>query len=158
MDLVLKDPECNWLTQDLNAVQIPTDKKHRRIVFYPCRNTTLLNVAAIFDERHNANTEIGKKTLPYLFLGVFFSTLWLTGFYFNYTTDPEATVPTKRVIDTFHDFHPRYLHIIKRYATTIRIWPLQHADPYPTWVNGKTCLVGDAAHPMLPRTSHSLSY
>jgi len=125
MEPVLKDPECNWLTQDLNAVQIPTDKKHRRIVFYPCRNTTLLNIAAIFDDRQNTQTDI----------------------------DADATVPLRRVLDTFHDFHPRYQHVIKKYATTVRIWPLHHDDPYTTWVNGKTCLVGDAAHPMFPHVA-----
>jgi len=55
-------------------------------------------------------------------------------------------------METYHDFHPRYLHILK-YATTIRIWPLHHADPYPTWVNGRAVLVGDAAHPMLPHVA-----
>jgi hypothetical protein len=60
IDLLLKDPECNWLTEDLNAVQIPTDKKHRRIVFYPCRSSTLMNVAAIFEDRKNKKTRIGE--------------------------------------------------------------------------------------------------
>jgi len=124
MDLLLKDPECDWLTADLNAVQIPTDKKHRRIVFYPCRNSTLMNVAAIFEDRQNRHAQI----------------------------DPDATVPLARVLDTFKDFHPRCHHILK-YATTIRIWPLYHADPYPTWINGKACLVGDAAHAMLPHVA-----
>jgi len=55
-------------------------------------------------------------------------------------------------METYHDFHPRYLHILK-YATTIRIWPLHHADPYSTWVKGRAVLVGDAAHPMLPHVA-----
>ncbi|TXT11274.1 hypothetical protein VHUM_02025 [Vanrija humicola] len=32
-------------------------------------------------------------------------------------------------------------------------WRLYVHQPYPTWHNGKVCLVGDAAHPMMPHQS-----
>jgi 2-polyprenyl-6-methoxyphenol hydroxylase-like FAD-dependent oxidoreductase len=38
-----------------------------------------------------------------------------------------------------------------RYADTVKLWPLLSLNPLPAWVKGKMVLIGDAAHPMLPR-------
>lgn len=38
-----------------------------------------------------------------------------------------------------------------RKATSIKRWPLLYRDPIPTWSRGRLVLIGDAAHPMLPR-------
>lgn len=37
-----------------------------------------------------------------------------------------------------------------RLATEIKLWQLRDQDPLPTWVRGRTVLVGDAAHAMTP--------
>lgn len=40
-----------------------------------------------------------------------------------------------------------------RIAKSIRLWPLRHQDPLPTYVKGRTVLLGDAAHAMTPTQS-----
>jgi hypothetical protein len=35
----------------------------------------------------------------------------------------------------------------------VKLWPLLHRPPLRTWHTGKLLFIGDAAHPMLPRTS-----
>ncbi|KAH8169842.1 FAD binding domain-containing protein [Sarocladium implicatum] len=35
-------------------------------------------------------------------------------------------------------------------AEDVKRWPLFIQKPFPTWVNGRIVLIGDAAHPMLP--------
>lgn len=37
-----------------------------------------------------------------------------------------------------------------RIATNIKLWQLRDQDPLPTYVKGRTVLVGDAAHAMTP--------
>lgn len=39
-----------------------------------------------------------------------------------------------------------------RLVTECRRWPLRSREPLPTWLGlgGRLCLMGDAAHPMLP--------
>lgn len=38
-------------------------------------------------------------------------------------------------------------------ADDINMWRLYDHDPYPYWVKGRCCLVGDAAHSMMPDQS-----
>lgn len=37
---------------------------------------------------------------------------------------------------------------------TLKVWELLDMEPLPTWVNEKLALLGDAAHPYLPRKSY----
>lgn len=38
-----------------------------------------------------------------------------------------------------------------RKAKEVKQWPLLFRAPIPSWHKGKLVLIGDAAHPMLPR-------
>ncbi|KAL7793748.1 hypothetical protein V8C37DRAFT_409514 [Trichoderma ceciliae] len=58
----------------------------------------------------------------------------------------DAKVSMKAEFSHFHEKINRILEI----AENVKRWPLFIHDPYPTWVNGRIVLVGDAAHPMLP--------
>lgn len=42
-------------------------------------------------------------------------------------------------------------------AKDIKLWPLLSRNPLPTWHRSRVVLIGDAAHPMLPRKSHTSS-
>jgi 2-polyprenyl-6-methoxyphenol hydroxylase-like FAD-dependent oxidoreductase len=38
-----------------------------------------------------------------------------------------------------------------RTAEDLKLWKLLFRSPIPSWTKGKAVLIGDAAHPMLPR-------
>ncbi|TWU75870.1 hypothetical protein ED733_005569 [Metarhizium rileyi] len=53
---------------------------------------------------------------------------------------------------TFPELDERLL-LLFRNAEDIKMWRLYDHDPYPYWIQGKCCLLGDAAHPMMPDQS-----
>ncbi|KAK5995467.1 3-hydroxybenzoate 6-hydroxylase 1-like protein [Cladobotryum mycophilum] len=53
---------------------------------------------------------------------------------------------------TFPDLDER-LRTLFRNAEDIKMWRLYNHEPYPHWVKGRCCLLGDAAHPMMPDQS-----
>ncbi|KAL7805452.1 hypothetical protein V8C44DRAFT_224976 [Trichoderma aethiopicum] len=53
---------------------------------------------------------------------------------------------------TFPDLDER-LRLLFRNAEDIKMWRLYNHEPYPYWVSGRCCLLGDAAHPMMPDQS-----
>ncbi|KAL6696608.1 hypothetical protein J3F84DRAFT_303256 [Trichoderma pleuroticola] len=53
---------------------------------------------------------------------------------------------------TFSDLDER-LRLLFVNAEDIKMWRLYNHEPYPYWVNGRCCLLGDAAHPMMPDQS-----
>lgn len=53
---------------------------------------------------------------------------------------------------TFPDLDER-LRILFRNAEDVKMWRLYNHEPYPYWVSGRCCLLGDAAHPMMPDQS-----
>ncbi|KAJ5609845.1 hypothetical protein N7528_009111 [Penicillium herquei] len=62
-----------------------------------------------------------------------------------------STTP-EQLVETFPDLDPRMKKLMLN-AEDIKIWRLYRHDPYPFWVKGKVCLLGDAAHPMMPDQS-----
>ena len=37
---------------------------------------------------------------------------------------------------------------------SLKVWKLVDMEVLPTWINGRAALIGDAAHPFLPRESN----
>ncbi|KAE8323316.1 hypothetical protein BDV39DRAFT_208874 [Aspergillus sergii] len=105
----------------------------RRIVVYPCRSGQLLNVVGI----HPAGKETNAR-----------DSSWLDG------------GSLSQLMETYQDFSEE-LQEMCRLAEDVKLWSLASRSPAPTFVRGKLALIGDAAHPMLPRMSlatlHSLS-
>ena len=58
----------------------------------------------------------------------------------------------ENLASTFPDLDDR-LRRLFRNAEDIKMWRLYNHEPYPYWVKGKCCLLGDAAHPMMPDQS-----
>ncbi|KAJ5335597.1 hypothetical protein N7452_008000 [Penicillium brevicompactum] len=58
----------------------------------------------------------------------------------------------QQLVDTFPDLDPRMKTLMLN-AEDIKMWRLYKHQPYPYWVKGKVCLLGDAAHPMMPDQS-----
>ncbi|GES58664.1 salicylate hydroxylase [Aspergillus terreus] len=58
----------------------------------------------------------------------------------------------QQLVDTFPGLDPRMKKLMLN-AEDIKMWRLYRHQPYPYWVKGKVCLLGDAAHPMMPDQS-----
>ncbi|KAH7098277.1 FAD/NAD(P)-binding domain-containing protein [Auriculariales sp. MPI-PUGE-AT-0066] len=94
----------------------------RILMFYPCRNNTLLNVLCFHpDPECRAGDDWSRP----------------------------ATVD--EILEEFKGFDEKYLSIVKLAPKDgIRLWPLRQHLPHSTWIKGRSALLGDAAHAMLP--------
>lgn len=95
----------------------------RRLVMYPCRDGTLINVGAI----HPAESEQDEES-------------WL------------KSGSLSDLLNTYSSFSPELVELC-RLAEDLKLWSLASRSPPPTFTKGKLALVGDAAHPTLPRKS-----
>jgi salicylate hydroxylase len=53
------------------------------------------------------------------------------------------------VLENYHDWHESLLRLFSTSEKHYR-WALYDRDPLPRWTVGRTTILGDAAHPMLP--------
>jgi len=58
-------------------------------------------------------------------------------------------VPTRRLVDTFGDFHSDVLRILGQ-CTEVSRWPMLVRPPRLPWCVGRIALLGDACHPTTP--------
>ncbi|KAL0931218.1 uncharacterized protein CTRU02_213953 [Colletotrichum truncatum] len=98
------------------------DDLNRNIIFYPCRNYTILNVVA---------------RVPDSILAQDSETSW------------SAEGNIKEMLEHFSDFAPWMLDII-RHVDNVRLYKVKDADPLSHYVGGRAVIIGDAAHPMTP--------
>lgn len=61
-------------------------------------------------------------------------------------------IPVEELLEPFETLDPDLLALFKN-STDIKPWRLFVHQPYPIWQSGATCIMGDAAHPMLPDQS-----
>ncbi|GKT55903.1 zeaxanthin epoxidase [Colletotrichum tofieldiae] len=62
----------------------------------------------------------------------------------------------QRLRDTFEVF-PTWAKAVFKNCTEVGLWQLRDMDPLETWHRGRTIIIGDAAHPMLPTQGQGAS-
>ncbi|KAK1974485.1 hypothetical protein LZ30DRAFT_640235 [Colletotrichum cereale] len=123
--LVEDDPETSFFTKGLVGLQgiriWPDVARGRRLVYYPCRNTQVLNFTIMC-----RNDELGSGK-----------------------EDWNTPATKQEVLKALEGFDPGLLAVIGK-CPEFKRWPLQYRPPIPIWHKGYMAIVGDAAHPMLP--------
>jgi salicylate hydroxylase len=61
-----------------------------------------------------------------------------------------SSATVDEVLEEFKGFHPRYLKFLEIAGGPFLRWQLRALPILPTWINGRTALLGDAAHATLP--------
>ncbi|SCO55455.1 related to salicylate 1-monooxygenase [Fusarium fujikuroi] len=98
------------------------DSTMRSVVMYPCRNFELFNFVCIVPD-----SSLKEKT----------------------TESWTASGDKEELMSLFSDF-PSWVHDYFRIVKNIKLWQLRDQDPLPTYIRGRTVLIGDAAHAMTP--------
>ncbi|KAJ7512399.1 FAD/NAD(P)-binding domain-containing protein [Mycena galericulata] len=78
--------------------------------------------------------------------------------FFCIFTDPDQDKPDwtptatrEDILDTFKDFHPKFLRILDLpVVSPVLKWRLKTMPLLPTWIQGHSALLGDSAHATLP--------
>ncbi|GFZ47210.1 hypothetical protein JCM24511_04953 [Saitozyma sp. JCM 24511] len=103
--------------------------KDRRIILYPTRNRTLLNFVCVLPDRELH--EISEEK-------------W------SAKGDPRA------LVKGFSSFAPIWQDLLQQ-IDVCGLWQLRDQDPVQNWVRGRTIILGDAAHSMLPHQGQGAS-
>jgi 2-polyprenyl-6-methoxyphenol hydroxylase-like FAD-dependent oxidoreductase len=79
---------------------------------------------------------------------LYFSVIQWTDFAKEWNKDANLD----QVLKVYEAFDPRLLDVIRvADPSSIKVWELIDMENLPTWIKGKVGLLGDAAHPFLPR-------
>jgi salicylate hydroxylase len=102
--------------------------ENQRLAWYPCRDNEIQNFGLLHRSKKSDVEES-----------------WHT------------PIETSKLLEQAKEFHPRIRAVLEK-AEDAKQWPLLFRPPIPVWFKDKVVLVGDAAHPMLPRETSRTSY
>ncbi|KAL1900678.1 hypothetical protein Sste5346_002403 [Sporothrix stenoceras] len=119
---IAADPECLSLLSNGSMTGMALIiEPARRMIIYPCRNGQLLNFVCMHPDTHD-----------------------------NVSQNWNSMATKEDVLNEYKDWAPEITKVISHAEDDVRCWRLlQRPDP-PKFNEGRFCLVGDAAHPMLP--------
>lgn len=115
------DPDWNYLLKPPTGMECNVGPD-RRVISYPCRNCEFLNIVAIVPDKY-----IKQKS--------------------NESWNEPGVV--SEMVDCYSEFPERVRRLLG-YADSCILWQLRDQDPLDTWVKGRTIIIGDAAHAMVP--------
>ncbi|KZT36087.1 FAD/NAD(P)-binding domain-containing protein [Sistotremastrum suecicum HHB10207 ss-3] len=120
-----------WVRESKRALCLINDDGGRRnLTVYPCRGGEVLNVAGLHPIAFSGTGEDGEEKVA--------------------SFGGKVSSPGQ-FLEGFKDFSARYKELIRLSpAENVTLWPLLLFEELPTWISGRTCLVGDAAHAMFP--------
>jgi 2-polyprenyl-6-methoxyphenol hydroxylase-like FAD-dependent oxidoreductase len=76
----------------------------------------------------------------------------------NIAADWTPTASRDEILETFDGFHPKFLRLMDLPAASpILKWQIKVAPLLPTWIRGRTALLGDSAHATLPLLGQGLA-
>ncbi|KAF5350828.1 hypothetical protein D9757_013539 [Collybiopsis confluens] len=122
------NPELDWVIKEgPSGPRLVLSSDGRVLFLYPCRDGTIINAMGIHMDDRDQNQ---------------------VGFH----------VPSTRasLLEKFNDFGSQYHQFMNLTneedgrEDTVGLWQLRSMPGLSTWINGRACLLGDAAHAMLP--------
>ncbi|KAJ5383160.1 hypothetical protein N7517_001071 [Penicillium concentricum] len=100
------------------------DKGNRNVIMYPCQGHKLMNCVCAVPNSSLKNPEK-----------------------LQYSWNAKGSV--QELLEEIHDFPEWLKHVFSR-TPQVALFQLRDQEPLPTYVKGRTVLIGDAAHAMVP--------
>ncbi|KAF9892296.1 hypothetical protein FE257_002073 [Aspergillus nanangensis] len=120
---VKANPETTHLVARPGELQF-WDGQYRRLVIYPCRKNTELNFVCLHPDAESQGSTEG----------------W------------DISGSREHLLKVYDEFAPAMKALLAMAdPKSIKLWRLLDRKTLGTWIRGKSCLIGDAAHPFLPR-------
>ncbi|KAJ6620084.1 hypothetical protein B0H10DRAFT_2216364 [Mycena sp. CBHHK59/15] len=120
---ILEIPELAWCSEGISGARciLSTDGEPFRMFFvYPCHDGSVINFVGFYTDEHQ--------------------------------DDPGWTSTSTReeLLEAFKNFHPKFRRVLDLADRPILKWQLRALPLLPTWIRGRTALIGDAAHATFP--------
>lgn len=119
---------------------------------YPCRSLRAVNCNAGHIDKRDVENVCEFFIYFAARSSIVLRPLRLTAFYATAWNTPATT---EELLRTFEDYDERYRAFLALASDTLRIWQIRSLPALRTWTNGRTCVLGDAAHAMLPSVYYS---
>jgi salicylate hydroxylase len=133
-------PELEWLTTGISGTRTVYRKGAPLLWFmvYLCRNGSLVNFVGFYTD--SSEEQAGM-----------YSPLTSSQTHQRTELDWKSTGSREEILAKFHDFDPKFLSVVDLPShSPIHKWHCRVLPALPTWIKGRSALLGDAAHATLP--------
>ncbi|KAJ7488286.1 FAD/NAD(P)-binding domain-containing protein [Mycena latifolia] len=115
--------EFDWIDSGPPGIRgvRPQNVRGRSLVVYACRDKTLLNIVATLPDPRDQN-----------------SCNW------------KELATKEALLSAFADYGAQFTGLLARVDGPVSLWQIRALPVLPTWIRGRTALIGDAAHATFP--------